>query len=236
MQKSFFTLFLPLLARCVSARKTLDLSSRFGLSFTPSTIIASRFNSSGSVELSVFPTSPEYQSYYLDAVDKFPPSRQAITKHDAVSIFHNSIAPVTEALRKQIGHAPAYAVIFLPSIFDYRALIAADDAILPNPQYATRVGLFREAAPWWYGFLDGKNLGRAPHECNDDGPYNTVLLFEYEQDYLYIWQLAVDFDMGVYRVDDEHFCRDCGEKYRKVSPQCHYHLMKLWLICSKDTR
>jgi hypothetical protein len=217
MQSFIVTLLIPLLARCIFARKALDLSSRFGLSFSPSTITASRFNSSGSIELTKFPASPEYQSYYRDAVQQFQVSHNTITKFDPASIFHNSIKPVNDALRKQLRHAPEYAVIFLPSIFDHRAIIAADEAILQDPMYATKVGLFREAALWWYGFLDCKNLGRAPDECNDDGPRNTILLFEYEEDYLYIWVLAVDFELGLYDVSDHHICKDCGEKYRKVS-------------------
>jgi hypothetical protein len=217
MQSFIFTLLVSLLSGCSFARKAADLSSRFGLTFSPSTITASRFNSSGSVELTKFPTSPEYQSYYRDAVQQYQMSHNAITKFDPISIFHDSIKPVNKALRKQLGRAPDYAVIFLPSIFDYKAIIAADEAILQTPTYATKVGLFREAALWWYGFLDCKNLGRAPHECNDDGPRNSILLFEYEEDYLYIWVLAVDFELGLYDVSDDHICKDCGENYRKVS-------------------
>jgi hypothetical protein len=195
----------------------LAIESRFGVSFSPTTITASRFNSSGSTELTAVPASSDYQAHYRGVVH----SLQGLPHHsDAInitSVFRDAIRPVTENLVEQLGHAPEYAALFLPSVFDARTESAAVEAIFTNVQYATRAGPSWIATCYGYGFLEGKNLGRPSHECTEDGPENFIIVFEYEKEYIYAWLLVVAFELGTYPVMEERFGKDCGEEYREVS-------------------
>ncbi|KAH7384460.1 hypothetical protein BKA66DRAFT_462239 [Pyrenochaeta sp. MPI-SDFR-AT-0127] len=190
--------------------------SRFGLSFSPTTVIASRFNSSGSIELTEFSASSEYQTYYRGAVHKLHVSDHDIDEANVKSIFHQTISPITESLNEQIGHVPEYAALFLPSIFDSRTRIAAADAIFLDAHYATKTGSSRQAACYGYGFLEGKNLGLPPYECTENGPENFIFVLEYEEEYMYAWLLDVAFELGTYYVKQEKVSKGCGEGYRKV--------------------
>jgi hypothetical protein len=215
MQSIIFSLALILLARYGSASTPPNRESRFGVLFSPSTIIASRFNASGSIELTKFPASSAYQQYYREAVQNSDLDHD-IDEINAKSIFRNSIQPITETLSKQLGHAPEYASLFVPSIFDYRTRLAAREVIFQKPQYATRAAPSQIAACWPYSFLQGKNLGRPAHECNDDGPDNIIFLLEYEEEYIYAWLLLVEYELGGYPVTQEKICKECGEQHREV--------------------
>jgi hypothetical protein len=103
--------------------------TRFGLSFSATTVTASRFNATGSIELTVFPASPGYQTLYRDAVRKFQESAIEVDQADITSIFENDIQPITNSLNNQLGHRPEYATVFLPAIFDSETIVAAKAAI-----------------------------------------------------------------------------------------------------------
>lgn len=80
-----------------------------------------------------------------------------------------------------------------------------------------RPGYSREASYTGYGFLDGKNVSRAPEESIDGGPLNMVLAFGFEKDYLYAWLMLVEFELGSYPVMLNRLCKDCGERLQQVS-------------------
>jgi hypothetical protein len=190
---------------------------RFGITFSPTTITTSRLDASGSLELNKFPVSSSYQAYYREAVHNFNVSNYAFDEANVKSIFHDAMNTVTEKLSEQVGHAPEYAALFLPSIFDSNTQNVASDAILGIPEYATKTAPSRQAACYGYGFLEGRNLGRPQDECTGYGPESLVLLLEYEQEYIYAWLLEVTFELGTYYVNTEKICKGCGERHQEVS-------------------
>jgi hypothetical protein len=208
-----------LLIQHTSANTGLDtVESRFGLSFGPTTIIASRINSSNTIELTKFAASSEYCAFYGEAVRRFNVSKTDVDDASARSIFEESIKPITEALTKRLGEAPEYSALYAPSVFDYTTRLAASEVVFQDAEYInthTRTSPAR-AACWPYHFLDGKNLGRGPHECNDDGPENFIIFLEYEEEYMYAWLKLVEYELGVYQGTYSEICKDCGEKHREV--------------------
>jgi hypothetical protein len=98
---------------------------RFGIYFSATTITASRFNSSDSLELMKFPASAEYQTYYRDAVQNFGVANHGTNNADFDSIITNTMRPLTEALENQTGHVPEFSALILPSVFKIGARRAA---------------------------------------------------------------------------------------------------------------
>jgi hypothetical protein len=196
--------------------------ARFGISFGSNTIMTTKFNLSGSIELTAIPASLEYQMYYRGAVPKSRIKTHDIDEAKVRSIIEHAMAPMTEKLRQQLGYAPEYATLFMPSIFDYKTFNAASDAIYPDVPYVTKRGPSRTAACFGYGFLEGKNLGRPAEDCNEDGPPSFILLLEYESEYIYVWLMDVTYELGLYSVEQEMFCGDCGEGEREVNMSCGF--------------
>jgi hypothetical protein len=217
MKSSDLRFLLFSLFKCISASMSTALESRYGLSFSSTTIVASRFNSTGAIELTTFPASPEYRALYIQVVHHYQVSSHDVDEGDMKSTFEASVGPIIEDLTKQTGHAPEIATLFLPSVFDWKDHIIVSDTIFPDVNYATRVAPARQAACYGYGFLEGRNLGRPIHECNENGPSSLVLFFEYENEYLYAWLVEVEFALGVYYAQQEKICKGCGEEHRKVS-------------------
>ncbi|KAF1842212.1 uncharacterized protein K460DRAFT_435543 [Cucurbitaria berberidis CBS 394.84] len=206
------------LARCVCTGVQKNLESPFGLTFSPTAIIASRFNASGAVEVTRHPVSPEYQAYYDNAVhgDGSPIGTRYM--NNATAMLYHAVVPVSESLRKQLGHSPEYRALFLPSVFDYNMWNAAIEAVAPNNPLDRfiKFGSFQQAACHGYGFLQGEHLGRAPEEHNnDDGPPNLILFLEYEKDYLFAWLLEVAFEYGTFPVAHQKICKECGDRFRE---------------------
>ncbi|KAH7388822.1 hypothetical protein BKA66DRAFT_558755 [Pyrenochaeta sp. MPI-SDFR-AT-0127] len=131
-------------------------------------------------------------------------------------MFQKAVAPITERLSKQLGHMPEYTTLFIPSIFDYNVRDAAASAVFGDYfDRAVRPGWTREATCPGFGFLEGKNLGRKPEECVDGGPVNVILVFEYENDYLYAWLMEVEFELQTYPVILKEICKECGESFQE---------------------
>jgi hypothetical protein len=195
-----------------------NVAGPFGLTFSPTTIFASRFNALGSIEITRYPASSDYQKYYHDAVNNFE-SETEIDKPEAdvKAMFHDAFAFVTESLSEQLGHDPEFSSLFIPSVFQYKVRNAAVDAIFLDADRSTKAGLARQAACYGFGFLDCKNLGRTLKECNEDSPESSIVVLEYEKEYLYAFFMEVGFDLGTYYVHLKKFCKDCGEEYRQVS-------------------
>jgi hypothetical protein len=211
--------------QCLPSAMSTKLESRYGLSFGARTIMASRFNSTGIVELTAFPASLGYRDLYAQAVQGFQNSDDVLNEKSVKAIFEESVSQIVKGLTRQVGQAPEIATLFLPSTFDWKTQSVAADAIFSNAKYATRAAPARTAACYGYGFLQGRNLGRPITQCNDDGPTSLVLLLEYEKEYLYAWLVEVEFALGVYSAEKDYLCKDCGEEYREVSSYASLELL-----------
>lgn len=208
-----------LVAHCFCVGMPNNLESPYGLAFSPSTVIASRFNSSGNIELMKYSLGDEYQTYFQHAVQQYgSPMDRNRDMSSAVSIFQKAIGPVTKSLSEQLGQMPEYAALFIPSIFDWKVRNAAVSAVFGDHlDRAIRPGWAREATCPGYRFLEGENLGRRLEECVDEGPENMILVLEYENDYLYAWLMEVEFELQTYPVHLQEICKECGERFRDVS-------------------
>lgn len=204
---------------------TLDF---FGLTFTPTNIITSRFNGDEQIELIRVPASHRYRSLYHDAVqyaaryhDRLasPLSKGTAEYNATVGLFHNAIAPLTDHLHNMLGVKPIYACLFLPSIFDVDVMHAAATAILPawEEGIETMHGSHRRFALDGYHFLEGKHIGPAPEECDGYCPEYLVLLLEYEKEYMYISLKVVDPELNAYPTQAEKLRVECGEREKEVS-------------------
>jgi hypothetical protein len=204
-----------ILFTCVSMASNTE--PRFGISFGATTITASRFNSSDSLELMKFPASTEYQTYYQNAVHNFRVANHGTNIADFDSIITNTMRPITEALENQIGHVPEFSALILPAVLRRPAWNAASTVVFRDAAYIKKVSLTRDAACWAHGFLDDRNLGRMAEEYTERGPDSFVLVLEFQAEYMHAWLMDVAFELGTYSHDEETFCRECGENYRVVS-------------------
>lgn len=147
----------------------------FGLTFNTSTVFASRYNSSGSVEITSFPIlfESEYYTYYLKAIQIMNiKSNERLganayynlaARLDAIAMFKDILDAVTTSLKQTLGHAPAYTTLFLPSVFEDRLRNAAVDTIsLESSKQPTMYGPSQLAACHAFDFLGGQYLRRAP--------------------------------------------------------------------------
>lgn len=217
MKSDFLQFPLVLLSQCLFAGMSSAFECRYGLSFSSTTIVASRFNSTESIELTAIPASSGYRNLYTQAVYRYQTSDDVIIDEVSVEfIFESTVVPIIDILTKQTGQAPEIATLFLPSIIDWKTRSVAAKAVFANVQYATRAAPSHHVACYGYGFLEGKNLGRTKHECNDNAPNNLVLLFEYESEYIHAWLVEVEFELGVYYPQQEKICKECGEGRREV--------------------
>jgi hypothetical protein len=212
----------------IVASTEIAILNYFGLTFTPTSIIASRINANEVIEIIRYPTSTHYLSFYRNTIRNIrqhqdlydnPAFRETKEYNTTVSLFRSAIAPVTHNLHNRLGLKPTYASLFLPSIFHSNVISAASTAILPawEEGIETMHGPHRRAALYDYHFLEGKHIGPAPEECDDYCPESLVLLLEYEKEYLYVWLIVVDPELNVYYTQAKEVCVECGEGLRKVS-------------------
>jgi hypothetical protein len=201
-----------------------DYHSPFGVTFSPSAIFTSRYNASGRVHTTKHPTSPEYITYFNDALDIYgqPDKTDPLTHYHSRaynatwSVFEASIDPVTATLTKELGHKPEYRAVFIPSIFHRDVIGAAGEAVFRVHDQPNMIGHNPLAATAAYKFLECAHLGRAPEECNDEGPVNYVLVLEYEKEYLGAMLKEVEFYLGTFPPKGDVVCMECGERYREV--------------------
>lgn len=210
----------PFRALCADMSESHE--SPFGLTFTSTTVIASRFDASGSIEITKHSLKSEYYEYYKSALVHFDAQVGTKLVHDMneiKSLFQEAVLPLTEKLSDRLGHVPEYSAMFVPSVFDDTARNAAVHAVLGD--YINRpfkAGRSRQATCQGYGFLEGKNLGRPAEQCTDEeSPLSLVIVLEQEKDFLYAWLMEVAFELGTCPTVQERFCRACGEEARKVS-------------------
>lgn len=196
------------------------IESPYGLTFTPTAIIASRFNSSGLIETLKHTVPTEYITFYEDVVAQYGSDVDySRDMSDAAALFRKVIDPITQSLTKQIGKVPEYRSLFMPSVFQYMNWNAAGDiAFLKGSlEQPTKVGPSQMATCYAYKFLECRHLDRTTKECNDDGPPNLIFVLEYENDYLYAWLKEVAFEIGTFPVSHQKICKECGARFRNVS-------------------
>jgi hypothetical protein len=109
-------------AALASAQMIFD--TRYALTFSPTTISASRYPPYGQIEVTKFPVGPSYQQLYDDALHYLQgPLTDSVHRvtyrnstHDQniIDIMHTEISTVTAGLTEKLGTEPEYAAIFRP--------------------------------------------------------------------------------------------------------------------------
>jgi hypothetical protein len=195
------------IVRCTFATMAIHNETRFGLTFSSTTITASRFVSADAVNLTRFPITNEYQDFYR----------------------YETMRPMVNNLTEQLSYAPEFSAISLPSVLRRDSWYGATGAVFGESEYVTKLSTTHQAACWAYGFLEGRNLGRALDDCKEDGPENYILVLEFEAEYLYAWLVNVAFELGAYWDDEKKFCERCGEKFRKVRASPEQTTLHAWM-------
>jgi hypothetical protein len=206
----------------------------FGITMNPTTILASRISASGTVDLSRYPATKEYISYYEDIAQRFDPQDKPSVYVDeaAISMFRTAFDPVTRDLTQKLGHPPKYSALVYPAIFKHPSWRAAWTAIttpLDDDDRPVKMADRARAACAGYDLFNRCDLiGRASQDCNEDGPTNLILGVEYEQSYMHIGIFEMVFEWQGYAPVDGQFCRECGIRFKHVSQSS-----TLWLF-NKD--
>ncbi|KAF2829746.1 hypothetical protein CC86DRAFT_403087 [Ophiobolus disseminans] len=115
-------------------------------------------------------------------------------------------------------HAPEYAAIFLPAVFDLDRVQATSEALIPDDRvvYAIDHAQSRRIALRAFGFLEGDYVGSVPTEKVDEffdvDSEPLVLVLEYEKDYLGVGIHILDWDEKMLFMDSDPglwpSCRD----------------------------
>lgn len=199
------------------ANNFTDHEPRFGLTFTPTTVIASRYISKDIVDITRFPTTAEYRAYFRNEVHAAASAQDDPNNEvDFKSILTDTLRPIIHNLAHQLGHAPEFSAISLPSIFQQRSRQNVTYTIFDDAHYMWKTSLNSNVVCWPYGFLQCRNLEREYYECHEEGPESYVLVLEYEKEYLHASLVDVDFEVGVYSSNRERVCGECGEGNRDV--------------------
>jgi hypothetical protein len=85
-----------------------------GLAFTPSTVIASWYNPSGSIEVMKEPITPTFKTKYQKTLHDYDATTEGnrykpIPEQDLddlTAVFNEAIAPLTAILTERLGHTP----------------------------------------------------------------------------------------------------------------------------------
>lgn len=109
---------------------TANLSSQegpFGITMHPTSITASRVNSSGLIEVYTYKPNPSYVQYLEAVARRFDPqdTNDVYPDADTISMFRNAFAPVTEDLTRALGHPPKYSALVHPATFTIASQRAA---------------------------------------------------------------------------------------------------------------
>jgi hypothetical protein len=198
-------------------------SHPFGITLSPNAVTASRYNSSGLIELTRFPVTTEYKSYYTDAINNHgkPNEMQNYTSasHNAtIAMFREIISPITTSLRQRVSNQRLCTALFLPSVFDHTVLKAAETAILGDfmSRSATIYGSTYDAVCEAYDFQDFEN----PRACEvwDDLPRycaryavsDLSLVLEFEDEYLHAFLMGTGRRLVSVPVVARAMCKKCS--------------------------
>ncbi|KAH7384421.1 hypothetical protein DE146DRAFT_739987 [Phaeosphaeria sp. MPI-PUGE-AT-0046c] len=206
--------------------------SPFAISVFSTTVYASRYNASDTIEILKYPTTKAFQDYYKSAVLNFGGHvDDQHNMHREEVIINSTLKPAIKAWEAQLGveQLPFVHAFFISSVFDWRFRRLAANLVFPpyTPKLATKEGPAEQAAYAAYGFIECRNLGRRIEECNEDGPENLILTLEYEKEYLYIWIQVVDFELGICPLHRKSFIRELGESYREtLGPEAYDQIFR----------
>jgi hypothetical protein len=213
------------LTASINASVEVGSESPYGLAFSPTTISASRYNTSSSIEISRFPVGLEYQRYYEDTLRKMresiPESYSRSTKREnVVTMLRNEVNAVTTRLSGESPHTPGYGSVFLPSIFDMEVQRAAHEATF---QDGDKYGLFNYG-PSLRTICHGFNLPKCslveqiPYGvCNEtDYPETVIFTLEYQKDCLHVGFFLTVWEHDLFASMAEETCLICGERYIQV--------------------
>lgn len=100
-----------------------------------------------------FLASAAYREYYHEVVGKDHAFSDDFDEARVKIMFENDVLPINDSLTKQLGHAPEFATLLLPSVFDRSTTAAACEAVFRNAQYMTRAAPSQRAACYGLDFL-----------------------------------------------------------------------------------
>lgn len=178
--RSLFVLFVFGLIRHSFAAMHDNVASPFGLTFSRTTINASRTNASGAIKIKTYPVTTEYTAYYHNAVSRLPSSMSWDKESQAAvaSMLLYAVTPITEHLTKYLGHEPEYVNLYLPSLFASGEAGVLAKILLFDKVHAFHYGSSEHAILYPYKFLDCQSLGRGPNECKNDDTESDILVME----------------------------------------------------------
>jgi hypothetical protein len=159
---------------CAGAKDSL--ATAHVLTFGSTTISATRFHDSSSLDVTKPSASNEYQHYYRgvlhELMDRISYSKNHVAyykwmDHESeVTMFCNEAAMINASLKNQLGHIPIYAAVILPPLFDL-AESAAEQAFFRLVVSSTssefgirRRGTFLRIACGGFGAFQYKHVGR----------------------------------------------------------------------------
>lgn len=203
----------------------------FALAFSSTTISVSRIDQTGYTKSIKFSASYAYRHLYQDALRHLETSTLTCIcpKEDKLllalhnikisSVLQDEIDKVNASLTAQLQHVPGYAAVYLPPIFDSDAARVAHDMVFPedsDPYPASNYGSTMRVACYGFDFLQCKQLGRSPEDCNDDGPETLILVLVYEEDYLHVGLADIYWEYDLITAGSQETCIECGERWREV--------------------
>lgn len=208
----------------------------YGLSFSPTTVSASRFNALGLLEVSTFSATLDYQLYFNESLRNLrdsgvKPRRddayyESVAYQDIVGLLSREVDAVTADLTRQLAREPEYVVVTLPSLLEQQDIIAAGEAVFPAgsaPRGLLYQGSSLRVACGAFGFLQGKHIKRALADRDDDnGPETMVLALEYEKGYLHAGLVAIYWEYELFPVYHKKICFACGGQSREVCHSCFH--------------
>jgi hypothetical protein len=225
-----FVLFLTAaaLTQDINGTTHANLETSYALTFSRSTISASRFNASGDIETTTFKASLEYQQYYYKTLQSpktlvpawMRPKQddQTTPRQKNIEILRDNVEFVTTGLTEIWGLYPDYAAVFLPPIFDSDVQRSVRDLAISREDIAIiNYGSSMKVACRGFDFFSGKHVRRTLEERDDhEGPETVFLVLDYQRDYLHCGLLGIWWESEFFYTEVEDTCLECGEKFREV--------------------
>jgi hypothetical protein len=207
----------------INASVEVGSESPYGLAFSPTTISASRYNTSGGIEISRFPVGLEYQRYYEDTLRNMRKSNSESysrsTKHEnVVTMLRNEANTVTTRLSGESPRTPEYGSV--PSI-DFRHGSAKGG---PRSNVSGWRQVRAVHGPSLRMICHGFNLPtcslvkQIPYGvCNEtDYPETVIFTLEYQKDYLHVGLFLTVYEHDLFASMAEETCLICGGRYIQV--------------------
>jgi hypothetical protein len=179
------------LAQEINTTALANLETSYALTFSPSTILASRFNASGGIETTTFKASLEYQQYYQENLQSLKTSlpawvqpknvHKSTPNQKNIAILCDNVEFVTGRLTEIWGLYPDYAAVFLPPMFHSDVQRAVQfTAITRENRGMINYGSSMKIACGEFDFFSGKLVRQTLDERdNHEGPETMFLVLDY---------------------------------------------------------